>query len=217
MKKAVIFDLDGTLLNTLNTIDHFLNIALSEFNLKNTTPDMTRAFVGNGPKKLVERALGKEYSEPLFNKVFKLYDDLYNASPDHLTTAYDGVNELLLKLKSEGYLLGIISNKQEKIVKKTVSAIFGDKLFDEVMGQTEGVPVKPHPLAMERIINALGVNTKEVIYVGDSDVDIISGKNAHLFKTVGVSWGFRSRESLVLAGAEYLADNTDELYRIISE
>ncbi len=217
MKGAIIFDLDGTLLNTLPTINYFLNIALSEYGVKTITMDMTRAFVGNGPKRLVERALGEKNTKELFDKVFLRYDTLYNASPSYLTTVYDGISELLLKLKEQGYILGIISNKQEKIVKQTVNAVFGDSIFDSVMGQIDGVAVKPHPDAMARIISSLSLKASEVVYVGDSEVDIESGRAASLYRTIGVSWGFRSRECLVSAGAELIADNAKELYELISK
>jgi phosphoglycolate phosphatase len=214
--KAVVFDLDGTLLDTVDTISYHLNRALSECGFDTVNREKTRAFVGNGPRRLIERALGEKLTQESYDAVFGIYDKSYNASPSYLTKPYSGIVDLVLNLKKEGYLIGIISNKQEKIVQKTVKEVFGD-LFDSVLGQVDNIPVKPDPKAMARVFDSLGVAPSMTVYVGDSEVDIISGHNIGAKKTIGVTWGFRSKDTLVDAGAEYIADSADELYKMIIE
>ena len=205
--KCAVFDLDGTLLNTIKTITHYLNYALSECGLPHVSEADTMSFVGNGAVKLIERTLNSVGGDvALFDKLYKIYNDAYNASPFYLTEIYEGMNELLVALKKRGIILAVLSNKPDFAVKAAVNHFFPDT-FDLVLGARENVPLKPSPNALFEIMYRLGVTAEEIAYVGDSEPDVLTAKNAGVKNGFFLTHGFRTPEQLRSVGAELLFDD----------
>jgi phosphoglycolate phosphatase len=203
MIRAVIFDLDGTILNTITTITHFVNETLQNHGISSITETECKAFIGDGARKLIERSLASKgvLTNGLLDKILPEYNAAYDEDPYHLTERYEGMPELLLELKESGLKLGVISNKPHPT---TVSAAehFYPNIFDAILGGREGVPLKPSVLAAETMMDRLCVKADEVIYVGDSGVDMTFGKAFGAAYTLGAGWGFRSEEELVSSGAD---------------
>ena len=213
--KCAVFDLDGTLLNTIKTINYYLNFALEKHGLGSVSESDTMNFVGDGAVKLIERALRKiGADDSLFDEVFRTYNDVYNASPYYLTNAYDGIKETLLALKEQGIKLAVLSNKPDFAVKATAGRFFPD-IFDIVRGGKEGVPLKPCPDALFDIMKELGVTPEETAYIGDSEPDVLTAKNAGVALSISVTYGFRTKKQLEKAGAEILIDNPAEITFLI--
>lgn len=202
--KCAVFDLDGTLLNTVKTINYYLNYALSLHGLSLISEEDTMSFVGNGAVKLVERTLnrvGGDFS--LFDSLYKTYNDAYNSDPYYLTGPYEGIVNLLSELKNRGIRLGVLSNKPDFAVKAAVDHFFPDT-FDVVYGARDDVALKPAPDGIYEILKDLGLSAEEIIYVGDSEVDVLTAKNAGIENGIFFTFGFRTRETLISAGAENL-------------
>ncbi len=214
--KAVIFDLDGTLLNTIDTITYYSNKALSKFGFATATADEFKYFVGNGAVKLIERALSKsgEWTSEDFENVYTYYNEIYNAEPLYLTKSFPGIFEMLTELKSAGVKIGVLSNKPDEAVQGVVKKFFGD-LPDIVSGGKKGVPLKPDPAAAENILSYFGAERAVSAFVGDSGVDMMTGRNAHLH-TIGVKWGFRTEDELIKNGAEHTVDEPGEIIKIVN-
>lgn len=216
--KACIFDLDGTLTDTLTAISHFGNMALEFFGFLTYPKERYKKFVGDGRKKLIERILdaqGKLTNEN-YNKVCAVYDENYEKSPMYKTDAYEGVREVLGELKKSGIKMAVCSNKPHNVVCDVVKLVFGDDVFDCVYGVSEGAAVKPDPGCVEDILNELGVENRECIFIGDTNVDIFTAKNAGL-KSIGVLWGFRDFEELNTAGADYIVEKPSEILKIVKK
>ena len=196
-KKAYIFDLDGTIANTLTSIAYFGNRALEIYGYQPIEEQKYRYMVGNGAKILVRRMLRENGidSEEVFNRVLSLYNQSYDDNPLYLTVPYAGIPEMLKKLKSNDIKLAVLSNKPHSTTCKVAEKLFGNQLFDLVYGQREGVPLKPDPEPLLSVIKELGVKPTECVYAGDTATDIQTGKNAGVF-TVGVLWGFRDEAEL---------------------
>ena len=213
--KCVVFDLDGTLLNTIKTINFYLNLALSEHGLGSVSEEDTMSFVGDGATKLIERALASVGAgNDLFDSVYKTYNEAYNSSPYYLTDVYEGIPKLLLALKSKGIRLAVLSNKPDFAVKATVSKFLPDT-FDIVRGGVDGIPLKPSPHSLFAILNELGVSVDETAYVGDSEPDVLTAKNAGIKNGIFVSYGFRTADQLRAIGAEEIVDNPIDILNII--
>ena len=215
MIKACLFDLDGTLLNTLTTIAYYANYALRENGIETAHTEEYKLFVGNGAKKLVERMLKSKnaYSEEMFNKVYKCYMESYDANPTYLTEPYDGIGDMLVALKKRGIMVGVISNKPDYAAKSVCRQKFPSELIDAVQGQIEGLPIKPDVSGPMQVLERLGAMPDETIYIGDSGVDMQTGRNLKSF-TVGVSWGFRSVEELMENGADRIVSAPHEIIDI---
>jgi phosphoglycolate phosphatase len=216
MTKLIIFDLDGTLLNTIEDLANSTNYALSRFGFPEHPKASYNYFVGNGINKLLERALPESLrNEEVISMVRHEFIKHYFANADKYTKPYEGVAELLLRLAKSGYLLAVASNKVQDATVKLVKKYFPESRFVEILGQREGIAVKPHPSIVEEIIKKAAVQKEEVLYVGDSGVDVQTAQNAAV-SFVGVLWGFRPKEELQQAGAEVFAKNTAELEAIIN-
>lgn len=214
--KGCIFDLDGTLANTLNSIAYFGNTALAILGMGPIEAEEYRLLVGNGADVLMERMLAKVGSQPEVHVVKKLreeYDRLYESQPMKLVTTYPGLKELLGELKDRGYKLGVLSNKPDNMTKYIAGELYGE-LPEIIRGQREGVPKKPDPTAVLQMAKDLCLKPEDILYVGDSGVDMETGRNGGM-DTCGVLWGFREREELIECGAKYLAKNSCELSEII--
>ena len=214
--KAVIWDLDGTLLNTLDDLAASTNAALAQNGLPVRTTDEVRRFVGNGVHKLIERAvpeLGEKH--PQFQAVLDSFVAHYGAhSKDH-TAPYEGVIDVLDALAAQGVKLAIVSNKIDLAVKALSRDYFGGRMLSSV-GDDPSRRKKPAPDSVLEAMRQMGVNAEESVYVGDSDVDVITARNAGI-PCIAVTWGFRSEESLVEAGAQHVARRPQDILDIVQK
>jgi len=213
--KAVIWDLDGTLLNTLDDLAASTNAALEQNGLPLRTTDEVRSFVGNGVGKLIERAVPQQGAEhPLFSQVLDAFVAHYGAHSRDNTRPYDGIMETLDALAAQGVKLAIVSNKIDFAVKALSRDYFGERMMSAV-GDDPCRRKKPAPDSVLEAMRQMDVSTEETVYVGDSDVDVITARNAGI-PCIAVTWGFRSEESLLEAGAQHVAHEPDDILRIVS-
>lgn len=215
MIKTVIFDFDGTLSNTIYSIQYFANKTLEKYGLKTADTASFKKFVGDGAKKLVMRLLENAGENPegeLLQKVLKEYNESYDKNPLYLVRPYDGICDMLNDLCKMGVKTAIISNKPHDTVCKIAAAVFDGFDFAAVYGQRKGIPVKPDPTAVNMIMDELGVSPDECIYVGDTSTDMQTGINAGIYK-IGVLWGFRDRNDLRAADA--VIDDPSEITEIV--
>ena len=215
MIKAAIFDLDGTLLNTLEDVVNACNYALKKCNFKTHSIEEYKVFVGDGRSKLIERIVPDEYkgNDEVKNKVLRLFDEYYSGHMLDMTKPYEGICEMLKSLKEKGVKLAVVSNKPDEFVGGIVKKYFGDT-FEIVHGQRTNYPVKPDPTTVYEVIEYFGIKLNESIYVGDSNVDIYTAKNAKV-KSIGVAWGFRGEDELREAGADYIVYDSNEIAELI--
>lgn len=211
MKKLCIFDLDGTLTNTLGSIAHFLNAELKKYDIPFVTEDDVKVFTGDGAYNLVERVLKKNEIEDavLLRNILSSYVSSYDADYLYLCKLYDGIKELISELKNRNVKIACLTNKPHQTAVSIISHFF-DNDFSIVWGQREGFPIKPDPSGAFEIMKELKVEAKDALYVGDTKTDVRTGKSAGCF-TVGVLWGFRDREELENAGADAIIERPNEL------
>lgn len=215
--KSCIFDLDGTLTDTLDSLTFSVNLTMKEMGLPGITREQCRTFVGNGSRVLLEKSLqavSKEAGTRL-EEAMEIYGRVFHENCMYHVTPYEGIVQLLDALKDRGIKSAVLSNKPDRQAVCVVETVFGKDVFFQVQGQKDDVPRKPDPTAVFQIAKELGVTPKETIYIGDSEVDIRTGHAAGV-RTIGVSWGFRSRAVLEEAGAEYIVDTPRELLQLIS-
>lgn len=213
--KCAIFDLDGTLLNTIKTINYYLNLALSTYGLGSVSEEDTMRFVGDGAIKLIERALDRVGADSsLFDIVYKTYNEAYNSSPYYLTEVYEGIPELLSALKGKGIRLAVLSNKPDFAVKATIGKFLPDT-FDIVRGGVDGVPLKPSPDALFEILREFGFTPDETAYIGDSEPDVLTAQNAGIKNAIFVTYGFRTADQLIYAGAKTVVDKAFDIISLI--
>ncbi len=210
MYKTIVFDLDGTLLDTLDDLFLSVNFALSKFGLPQRRKEEIRAFVGNGILKLIERATG-EIEPTLFQKVFAEFKSHYGEHCQDHTKPYEGVMEMLLALRTKGIRTAVLSNKADFATKKLSAAYFGD-LIEVAVGENEamGIRKKPAPDSLYAVMKALDASKESTVYVGDSEVDIQTARNAGV-DCISVTWGFKDREFLLANGATKLIDQPKAL------
>lgn len=214
--KACIFDLDGTLTNTLESMTYSVNLTLKEMGLSQITKDQCRMFVGNGARVLIEESL-KVSGDPKASRIeegMKIYGRIFDQNCTYHVTPYEGIPEMLKALKDRGIHLAVLSNKPDRQTVKVVKEIFGDNIFDYAQGQKDGIRRKPAPDGVWYLMEQMQVSKEECLYIGDSEVDAATGKNAGL-KTIGVLWGFRDRKTLETAGADHLIERSEELLQFV--
>lgn len=213
--KCAVFDLDGTLVNSLNTISYYANLVLKENGIEEISTERYKHIVGLGAKRLIRDSLEERgvTDENVFQKSYKRYMEAYISDAVYLTEVYGGIRELLSEMKKNNMKLAILSNKPEEQVKKIVSSLFEEESFDIVMGAVDEFPQKPDPTRALMLAEMLDVKPCECLYFGDTSTDMKTGKNAG-FYTVGVTWGFRSREELEENGADKIIDTPDEAYSL---
>ena len=214
--KACIFDLDVTLTNTLESMKYSVNLTLKEMGLSQITKDQCRMFVGNGARVLIEESL-KVSGDPKASRIeegMKIYGRIFDQNCTYHVTLYEGIPEMLKALKDRGIHLAVLSNKPDRQTVKVVKEIFGDNIFDYAQGQKDGIRRKPEPDGVWYLMEQMQVSKEECLYIGDSEVDAATGKNAGL-KTIGVLWGFRDRKTLETAGADHLIERPEELLQFV--
>lgn len=214
--KACIFDLDGTLTNTLESMTYSVNLTLEEMGLSKITKDQCRLFVGNGARVLMEKSLkaAGDTDASRIEEGMEIYGRIFDQNCTYHVTPYEGIPEMLKALKDKGIHLAVLSNKPDRQTVKVVKAIFGEELFDYAQGQKEGIRRKPEPDGVWYLMEQMHVSKEECLYIGDSEVDAATGRNSGL-KTIGVLWGFRDRKTLETAGADDLIDRPDELLQFV--
>lgn len=208
-----IFDLDGTLLNTLNDLAASVNAALAACALPPRTTDEVRSFVGNGIRRLIDRSVPKGTEKDLTDDVFARFKEHYALHCADRTAPYDGIIALLEALRARGIKTTVVSNKADFAVKELCSRYF-DGLLDEAIGEREGIKIKPAPDSVNEVLSRLGVSPENAVYIGDSDVDIQTAKNACM-DCISVCWGFRSKDFLHENGAEVIAERPEQLLEMI--
>ncbi len=221
MKKLVIFDLDGTLLNTIEDITDSFNLVMDEYQLRSASIDEMKYFVGSGVDNLVKRAikriLGESDFENNFDKHFidfkNKYQSNYEKNQRNKTRLYDGIFELVSTLKTNNIKIAVLSNKPDNDVKNIIKYYFKEFNFDYVQGSSSEVGIKPGTLGVEKILSKLNVsNKKEVLFVGDSDVDVLTAQNASI-DCAACLWGFRKKEELM--EARYIVSNPKEILEVV--
>lgn len=212
MKKAVIFDLDGTLLNTLDDLADSTNYALSRFGYPTRTIEEVRQFVGNGVAKLIERAIPEGKNNPNFEKCLAIFKENYAQNMYNKTAPYNGIIEMLSNLKSKGIKIAVVSNKFDLAVKELCKKYF-EEFIDFAAGENEaqGIKKKPAPDTVISVLNKFNFAPEDAVYVGDSDVDIMTAKNSQM-PCISVTWGFRDEKFLLENGATILINAPSEIY-----
>lgn len=211
MKRAVLFDLDGTLLDTLEDLADSGNAVLLAYGFEPHSAEAYRTFIGDGMGKLVERIFppGVVTDPEVLEQRLQEYKLAYQDRWRNKTKVYEGIPELLKKLAEQEVKTGVLTNKAQAFATKCVDEYFGDRDWDTVLGQREGVPRKPHAAGANDALAEMGVSAEQALFVGDSAVDMQTAVNAGI-KAVGVSWGFRGREELVANGAAVVIDSPME-------
>ena len=215
MKKLVIFDLDGTLLNTIADLAASTNQALQHFGYPTHSTEAYRFFVSNGINKLFERALPEEErTEENVLRIRSRFIPYYNEHNAVFSTPYPGIPELLHTLQEKGILLAVASNKYQLATEKLIAHYFPTIPFIQVLGQREGVPIKPDPTIVNDILATTELSNNDVLYVGDSGVDMQTARNAGV-DAIGVSWGFRPRTELEPLQPLAIIDKAEDLLGFI--
>ena len=215
MKKLIIFDLDGTLINTIADLGACTNYALEKLGYPTHDIESYKFRVGNGINNLFRRSLpeGEKTDENVL-RVRREFIPYYNAHNTDLSRPYPGMVELLEALQTEGILLAVASNKYQEATTKIIGELYPSIRFSAVLGQREGINIKPDPQIVFDILQATGVDKADVLYVGDSGVDMQTGLNAGV-ETCGVTWGFRPRTELEPFHPQNIVDSVEELRQII--
>jgi phosphoglycolate phosphatase len=211
--KAIIFDLDGTLTDTLEDLFLSVNHALRTVGLPERSIDEVRRFVGNGVRKLIERSVPKDTDVVLLEKCFDAFRSHYVVHCQEHTCLYPGIAYLLTALQAKGYKMAVVSNKLQAGVDELADTFFGG-VIDVAIGEQPGIPRKPAPDMVLAALRELGVEASEAIYVGDSDVDLQTAANAGL-PCISVLWGFRSRDFLVANGATMFAEQPQDVLSMV--
>lgn len=207
-----IFDLDGTLLSTLADLQTSCNYALREHNMPERTFEEVRMFVGNGVKKLMERAVPDGLNNPQFASVFELFKQHYLVHSLDTTKPYEGVLEMLTALKAQGKNIAVVSNKFYTATQELCRHFFGE-LVPVAIGEREDIRKKPAPDTVDEAFRQLGVSREKAVYIGDSDVDLATAKNSHL-PCISVLWGFRDKAFLLEHGATAFVNTPQEILAI---
>lgn len=212
MIKYCVFDLDGTIFNTLTTITHYINETLAASGIEPITEQECCSFIGHGSGTLIRLTVESKgiYDAEYTARIHREYNARYNEDTLYLTEPYQGIPEMLSALKARGIRLGVLSNKPDVTTNLIINSFFPG-VFDDVRGGREGVALKPAPDALNMMISDAGLMPEEVMFIGDTKVDIETALGAGVGRRVGVSWGFRSREELVRAGAHVIADHPSDI------
>lgn len=215
MTKAVIFDLDGTLLDTLEDLADSCNKTLMQFGFEERSIDQVRLYVGNGIAKLMEQAVPSKATKEELEAAVKQMKFNYSLNWKNKTKPYEGIPELLAELAEKGIKTAVVSNKPDPQVKELCGLFFSEYMTNETaVGEKEGIKRKPAPDSLFEVMRILNVAKEDVIYIGDSDVDIMTAGNAGV-KCISCSWGFRSEEFLKEKGASVIIKKPEELLQLL--
>lgn len=208
---GIIFDLDGTLADTMDDLKTAMNATLTKLGYETRTKFELVKFLNNGSREFVRRSLptAVQTEDFIIESALEIYGQEYGKCFCDKTRAYPGIYEVVQLLKKEKFKLGVLSNKPDRFVKTIILKLFGHNTFDFVMGQSD-LPCKPDPASANYVAKALGVKPSRCIFVGDSDVDIKTAINAEM-RSIGVSWGYRSKELLIDTGANYIAESAGDI------
>ncbi len=216
MKKAIaVFDMDGTILNTLEDLKDSLNYCLSASGFPERSLEEVRRFVGNGIHKLIERGVPAGSDEAVTERVYTLFNEYYPAHCAIHTAPYPGIPELLKTLKKGGWKIAVVSNKADYAVQPLCKQYFGD-VFDYAVGEKPGVRKKPAPDAVEEVLRVLQEPRSAAVYIGDSEVDVATAAAAGI-PCIAVDWGFRTPEELRAAGADRIVSDCEALLHALEE
>ncbi len=213
MTTCIIFDMDGTILNTLTDIQESVNYAFQLKGLKKQALNDVRKALGNGAKNLIKSLAPSNISSDEFQEIYDLYQSYYDENNSVHTCPYEGIIDLLKELKQNGYKLAVVSNKVDYLVKELNEKMFLG-LFDVAIGEVKGITIKPAPDMIYHALKLLNCNQEESIFIGDSEVDIMTAQHANM-KSVGVTWGFREKQVLVDQGANHIISKPKDLLSIL--
>ena len=216
MFKAVVFDLDGTLVNTLVDLADATNEGLKAVGLPTRAVDEYRFLVGSGKLNLVKRAMGENYDENKAKLVNDIFDSYYAVHCNDNVSAYDGCADMLRELDRLGIKTAVLSNKPDEFVAEILTNLYPNHRFTAAWGKREEYHIKPDPSALLALLDEISVKPSECLYIGDSDVDVYTAKNAAV-DMIGVEWGFRGREELEQAGAKLVVKSAAEILEFINE
>lgn len=216
MKRVVIFDLDGTLTDSIHSIKYSGDMALEPFGYGPFTVEQYKHFVGDGAANLVRRALmaGGDAELVHFQEAYALYREIFRENCMYRVQPYEGIRELLAFLKEHEVKIAVLSNKPHAETINVIETLFGKGYFDVIQGQMEDVAIKPSPEGVLRILGQIGMTAADVLYLGDTATDMKTGKSAGTF-TVGALWGFRDRQELSDGGADAIIEHPLDLLRFI--
>lgn len=216
MYKACIFDLDGTLTDTLESLTYSVNATLRELGLGQITAEQCKAFVGNGARRLIEESLKAAGDEEALRieEAMEAYGRIFKKNCTYHVAPYAGIVEMLKELKEMGVQLAVLSNKPHLQTQDVVKAFFEDGVFQCVQGQQDSIPRKPDPTGLFLILEELKIAKEDCLYIGDSETDMKTGSAAGVVR-VGVSWGFRTKEVLAENGATYIVDDPQKIISIV--
>ncbi len=212
--RCCIFDLDGTLLNTLDDLAASCNHALAQYGYDGHDVQTYRYFVGNGVDKLIRRAISVDVSPEQKQAVKRAFSEHYAKHFLDLTKPYDGIESVLRVLKLGNIRTCVVSNKPHAFSTELISGIFGTKFFDIIIGASDDLPKKPSPDGVLQCIERLSVSKQDCVYIGDSDIDIMTAKNAGI-RSIGAAWGFRGKAELVAAGADDIAETPKDIASLL--
>jgi phosphoglycolate phosphatase len=211
--KLAIFDMDGTILDTLEDLKNATNYALRTHGLPERTLDEVRSFVGNGILLLIQRAVPAHTAEPTIQAVFQTFTAYYAEHCADATKPYDGIVPLIQALRTAGIKTAVVSNKADFAVQELVIEYF-DGCFDAAVGERKGMNKKPAPDSVYEVLSLLEIDKSEAVYIGDSDVDLETAKNSGL-PCIAVEWGFRTHDFLIEHGADILVSKPEEILELL--
>ncbi len=211
--KTILFDLDGTLCNTLEDLAVAANWVLNQHGFPSRPTENYRYYVGNGAKVQLKRAIGKEIPPELFQKIHEDYIAYYGNHYLVHTCPYPGLPAVLQNFYNQGITMAVVTNKPQQMAVNIVQELFGN-LLKGVWGNNPNFPLKPDPALPLHVMGQLGAKKEETLFVGDSAVDIETARNCGI-ASVGVAWGFRGREELAQAGADHIIDTPEELQNVV--
>ncbi len=217
MIKIAVFDLDGTLVNSLTDLGQSVNKGLAKAGLEERPIENYNHYVGNGREMMIKRAMGEHSNnEELLAIVRDTFNNEYKVHCNDNTTSYEGCAELLKKLEAKGIMTAVLSNKPDEFVGRILKKVYPNHTFIQAWGKKPEYNIKPDKQAICAMLDMYDIKPEECIYIGDSDVDVYTAKNAEV-KMVGVEWGFRGREELLEVGAPFVAKTAEELFEYICE
>ncbi len=216
MIKACIFDLDGTLADTIESLVYSVGKTLEEMGLSAITKEQCRCFVGNGAKVLLDKSIRKvgDANGERLDEAMEIYRRIFDENCTYHVSPYEGITETLKRLRRNQVKLAVLSNKPHRQTVKVTEAVFGEEIFDVILGQQEGISRKPSPEGLYAVLEKLKAAKEESLYVGDSEVDIATGAAAGIH-TVSVTWGFRTQRELEESGAGHLIHRPEELLDLL--